>query len=738
MSGRFYAGPRRARKGIVAPNYTLALLGGITAAMSPASHSLAADSLALEEIIVTAERREASLQNVPISIAAFTGQQLQKSGLQTTMDLQTRTPGLVFSTNTALGQPYIRGIGTDIINVGTDPSIAVHIDGHYQTRSTAAVQDFFDVERVEVVKGPQGTLYGRNASGGAINIITNSPSNELEAAGDISYGNYGRISVHGMVNVPILDDKVALRVAGFRTNRDGFSYDVLRNTDVDDDDVWAVRGKLRMELTETVTLTLGADHSEVRGARNGAPTVDPDSPAPARDLFGAAVNTDPRVVQYNNDFYTHIDHTNLSAHLEWDLGSVLLKSITGYTDAKNRIELDIDATEIDFTWSNENEDINAFTQELQLSSKSDGNLEWIFGAFYLHEKAKQRFHVFISPLAADLDYPVANRVDAYALFGQASYRVTESLRLTAGLRYSYEKKKGDFLYIVTDPFGLLTGVAGGGVFVSQSAPEESWKAWTPKFGIDYFVNDDVMLYVSATRGFKSGGFNLLGSGEQFDPEYIWSYEGGLKSMLFDKRLKLNLAAFYYDYTNLQVNRFNPATGGATTSVTNAASAEVKGIEAEALALISEGLELDMSVALLDAEYKTYFTANPDAPDPFIDQDLSGNTLPRSPKFSFGAGLQYTHDLANYGRLTLRGEARYQSHIWFDQFNSENVEEDNYTLLNAFLTFESQDERWRAQIYGRNLTDKLYRQNVIRATSIIGTLDIWSAPRTYGLEVGFRY
>ncbi|MBW7836205.1 MAG: TonB-dependent receptor [Sphingomonadales bacterium] len=702
------------------------------------SWAVEADTLALEEILVSAQRREESLQKVPIAITSFSAEQFNRSGLQTTLDLQYRTPGLVFTTNAALGQPYIRGIGTDIINVGTDPSVAVHIDGLYQTRAAASMRDLFDIERVEVVKGPQGTLYGRNATGGAINILTKEPSNEIEAAADLLYGNYDKKRARGMINVPLVENKVSFRASAFISKRDGFSYDALRDVDLDDEDVWGVRGKLRIDLSENLKLTLSADHSKERSTRNLAPKVNPYLPSPARDIFGAIIGLDPRVVNNNNDMFTNIDHTSFSAHLEWDLGEVVFKSISGYTKSKNDVQLDIDATEIDFSWDTENEDDKSFSQEFQLASANNDKFEWVVGAFYLHEKAGQHFQIFITPLAADMDYPVENRVDAYALFGQGSYNVSDKLRLTAGLRYSYEKKKGDFLNIVTDPFGLLTGVPGGGVFVSQSSPNESWKAWTPKFGIDYFINDDVMLYVSATRGFKSGGFNLLGSGEQFDPEYIWSYEAGFKSMLLDQRLRLNVAAFYYDYTDLQVNRFNPATGGATTSVTNAASAEVKGLEAEVLALLAKGLELDMGLAVLDAKYKDFLSANPDAPDPFVDQDLSGNTLPRSPKFSLSAGLQYTHDIGNYGSVTLRGEAKYQSHIWFDQFNSSDVEEDNYTLLNAFATFESADDRWRVQVYGRNLTDKLYRQSVIRATSLIGTLDFWGAPRTYGIEVGFRY
>lgn len=715
-----------------------ALIGAALAAGNPAALLAQTQDGGLQEVVVTAERREASLQSVPIAITAFSGEQLSGSGLQTTQDLQMRTPGLVFTTNAALGQPYIRSIGTDIINVGTDPSVAVHVDGLYQTRATASMQDLFDIERVEVVKGPQGTLYGRNATGGAINIITNEPTNELKTDIDLLVGNYSKVRARGMINLPVAGERVAFRASAFMAKRDGFTEDVQRNQDMDDEDASAVRAKLRMELTEDLRLTLGADHRIERSTRNLAPKVNPNLPSPARDLFGAVISPEPRTVRYNNDLFTNLDHTTVDAHLEWQLGDVIFKSISGYTDARNDVELDIDATEVDFTWDTENEGVSAFSQEFQLASTSDTDFEWIVGAFYLHERAKQQFHVFFTPLGADIDYPVVNRVDAYALFGQGSYKATEKLRLTAGLRYSREKKDAVFRSVVTDPFGALTGAPGGGVFVSQSAPTDTWKAWTPKFGVDYFLNPDVMLYVSATRGFKSGGFNLLGAGERFEPEFIWNYEAGFKSTLLERRLRLNVAAFYYDYADLQVNRFNPATGGASTTVTNAASAEVKGIEAEMQALLAKGLELDLGLALLDSKYKDFLSANPDAANPFVDQDLSGNTLPRSPKVSLSAGLQYAYSAAGRGTITLRGEGRHQSHIWFDQFNSENVEEDSYTLVNGFVTYETDDDRWRIQVYGRNLTDRLYRQSVIRATSLIGTLDFWGQPRTYGIEVGFRY
>jgi len=694
--------------------------------------------LSVGEIVVTAERRAADLQSVPIAITAMTGDQLDRSGIQSTQDLQVRTPGLVFTTNASYGQPYIRGIGSDFLSAGADPSVAVNVDGVYQTRATAALQDLFDIDRVEVVKGPQGTLYGRNATGGAINIITRDPGSSFEAAGDMLYGNYDKLRLRGVVNVPLVDDRLALRASGYFTRRDGYTDNLELGKKLDGEHVWAVRAKLKASLTPDLTITLGGDLTREDSTRNLAPKLNPLYPAPSLDLLGAEIIDDPRTVRNNDANALDVRRSAAQATIDWRLGVVNFKSITSYAHTSNSLALDLDATEVNFAHDTLDEKSDAFSQELQFSSSNDTAFSWIVGAYYLHEKAQQHFQVFLSPFAATIAYPVSNKVDAYALFGQGKYKLTDRLGLIAGLRYSHERKRAGFTNIVTDPAGIITSVPGGGIFTTAFDSKASWKAWTPKFGAEYQLADKVMLYASATRGFKSGGFNLLGSGERFAPEYVWSYEAGLKSTLLDKRLRLNLAAFHYDYSGLQVNRYNPTTGGATTTITNAASASIDGIDADIVAVLARGLELDGGVSILDAKYQNFLSANPDAANPFVDQDLSGNTMPRSPKFTFNLGLQYSLDLIERGTLTLRGETRRQSHIWFDQFNATGVEQGSYMLFNGSISWTSGHDRWRVQLFGRNLTDKLYRQSTIRATSTTGTLDFWGAPRTYGVEIGFRY
>lgn len=702
--------------------------------------SVAADTSAvLEEVVVTAERREANLQKVAIAVTALSEAELARSVIQSTVELQTLTPGLVITTNGPYGQPYVRGVGTDIINVGSDGSVAVHVDGIYQTRATASIQDFLDVARVEVLKGPQGTLYGRNATGGAINIYTNEPTYDFGAKVDLRIGNYNKREGDLVLNLPLSADRAALRVAVLGDSRDGFTDNIHDHTTMDGEGLWAYRAKLRLDPTDRLAVMVTANATRENSTRNLAPKVNGSLPSPAVDIFGAVIPAGPRTVAYDTVNRLTRRLTDESLRIRYDFGPVVLTSLTAHNDSEWQTRLDIDATDVDFTWDKVQEHSKATSEELQLASTPGQRIDWIAGLYYLHEDATQSLNIFFTPFGANVNYPDVNNVTrAQAIFGQATFHVLDRLRVTAGLRYSREKRTGTFHEVITDPNGILTGVPGGITLPFDSVGQQTWTAWTPKFALEYDLSPDVLAYISATRGFKSGGYNLVGSGETFAPEKIWSYEAGLKSTLLDRRLRVNLAAFYYDYNDLQVNRFNPATGGATSTVTNAAAARIKGFEAEIQAALAKGLDLDASLALLDAKYGTFQTSNPDAVDPFATQNLSGNTLPRAPKFTAGVGLQYRWPIAAKSSLTLRAEARYQSRVWFDQFNSAFVDQGSYTIANAYVTWTDASDRWQVQLYGRNLSDELYKQSVVRATSLIGTLDFWGPPRTYGINVGFRY
>jgi len=705
----------------------------LVAGLAGAEPALAQEQQA-EDIIVTAQRRAQSIQDIPVSITAFSGETLRQSVITDSFALQFNTPGLVLSTNKSLGQPFIRGIGTDILTVGADSSVATNLDGVYQTRPTAAIQEFFDVARVEVVKGPQGTLYGRNATGGAINVITNRPGQELEAFADLTVGNYATRRLEAAINLP-LSDISAVRIAGVRTTRSGFSRDLALDRDLDDADLWAVRAQLLIQPTDRFTIELRGYLTREDSARTLAGTVNPNAFAPAVNIFGATLLPNPREVRLNHPNNNKIRDDQLHLELQYKFDGFELKSLTSWDRRTLQELVDIDSTDVDFAWDTDDQESKVLTQELQLLSRDTERLDWVLGAYFLTEDADQRFIVYVPPIQGIID-PQANiQTDAYAVFGEGTYKLTDALSVTAGLRYSIETKEQRLITTITDPVGGLG--TPGGVFVTERGGKETWRAFTPKLGLEYRTGTDALIYATISRGFKSGGFNTAGAGEMFDPEFIWSYETGVKTSLLNNQVRLNMSAFYYDYTNLQVNRFEPQTGGAVSTVTNAAEATLAGADLELFANLGKAFDADLRVSLLHAQYDSFLTSDPDSSDPDALQDLSGNRLPRAPRFSSVLGLGWKVPLGS-NELRLRGEWSYQSQIYFNQFNADLVSQDGYHLINVSVALNGPDDRWRLAAFVRNLTDETFRTTVIRSTSFIGTLDFFGPPRTWGIQASYRF
>lgn len=716
-------------------------------AATPATNS----GSTLEEIVVTAQKRAQSVQDVAATITAFSPESLEKSGVNDAVSLQLRTPGMVVSTNGSSGQPYIRGVGSDIINPGTDAPVAIYVDGAYQPRPSTATTEFLDVARVEVLKGPQGTLYGRNATGGAINIVSSDPSNAFGVDSTAIYGNHEQMEFRGSLNTP-LSDQSAARVAAFYAERDGLVRNLVDGSRLDDKHIWGVRGSLKIDPTETFSAVLLAEHTEEDDSRNVAEKIVdlPELPMPVRDLAPVlgydppVIPSDPRDV--NNDFAgnARTSQTRLNARLTWQLGTLELKSITGYTQVRNNGVLDLDGTEIAFSYDREISKSRSLFETLQLSSAPGEALEWIAGVEYLHESASQNFDGRLpmfgppSDILFGYDSPIAGfiwdssiRTNAASAFVDGRWQFAPAWTLTGGARYSWEDKEATFQESLIDPFGLLTGQPGNAVIPAE--PQRAFRAWTPKVGLEFRPVQDTLLYISATRGFKSGGFNLMNTGEVFEPEKIWSYETGVKSTWLDSRLRTNLSAFYYDYEDLQVNQFS----GLTNLITNAAKSKIKGVEAQVDARPLPALGIDAAVAWLDATYDQYLTRDANqAGTPEID--LSGNQMPKAPRVTATLGTDVDVPLRSLGKLTLRGELRYQSGMFFDQFNTPQLEQGGYTLLNARASYLTSEGHWEIALFGRNLTDKLYRQSMVRVDNVFGTAAFYGLPRMYGVEVHYTY
>jgi iron complex outermembrane receptor protein len=758
-------------------------LGGLVSAAAPVfAQDTGHATGALEEIIVTAEKREGTVQDTPISITAFSGQDLAQAGLTSTDALAAYTPGLTIQKE-VIGKVVIRGIGTENYTVGSDPGVAIHTDGVYLARSSVSIFDFFDTNRIEVLRGPQGTLYGRNATGGVINILSNEPTSEFGGYATLDVGNYSKVRVEGALNMPF-SDSIDARLSVLYAQRDGYTENKFPGADaipadeetgfpgvpaltsarsrdvdqLDNQDLFAARGQVKFRLTDDVDLLLLAQFTRddslppafkyFNGAPWQAPTdLDLSDLREVSQGFESEIPGSGRTVPSPGK----ADQDNYMARLTWDLGNMRFTSITGYRD-------------IDFSWINDGDGFDQFfvtyfqtdesqqfTQEFQLASQGDGKLQWIVGAYYLDESAETFTGIpFIIPVPEPyILWDGKSDTTAYALFGQGTYSLTDRLRITAGLRYNKEEKKGDLTYNV---FGTvltpdLLGFGPPGTTWAQIL-DRDWDATTPKLAVDYDFTSDVMGYASITRGFKSGGFNLLAGQLPYDPEYVWAYELGLKSRLADGRVTANIGAFYYDYSDLQVGK----VVNLSATVVNAAKATIQGMEAEVRAAVGMGVELNAGLSWLDATYDEFVTEDPGYPGAagncgsLLEEprtvSLAGCELPRSPEYQGNLGAQWTGNVGNGAEVRVRADYAFRGKQYFTQFNRDDVSQGSYQTLGLRVGYSAPEDRWSVTAYGDNLTDEEYFATVLESgVAAPGTVvpqAVVGAPRTYGVIFSIKY
>lgn len=690
----------------------------------------------LEEIVVTSTKMGASLvQETPLAVTALSASMLDEIQYENVEDIAGLVPNLSISQNDAAARIYIRGIGTNLDFVGSDPSVAVYLDGVYLARPTAVFSDFIDVERIEILRGPQGTLYGRNAAGGVISIISKKPSNDLEGRITGEYGSYDKWRLSGSVSGGLVEDKLAVGVSVLRAKRDGYIDNFGVGPDhFNNEDIKTFRGVISITPTETLKINLSADYNEEQTRYAYSPLHVDVLGNPVN--IGAQVFSDPYDVSTNIDgISNYTENYGYSGNIVWDVAdNVSITSITAYRKSIYDVRLDSDFTELSIFVSNLAQSSRQFTQEFQIQGTTD-SFQWTAGLYYLNERHGMNALIELpgagfGPDFGNITYALGH-TDAYAAFAQGTYNLTDRLSVTAGIRYSYEKKDidKDVFLVIGDtplPFGNFVQFQKG-----------SWNAWTPKFSIDYKIDEDKLIYASVTRGFKSGGFNFSSFQSPFDPEFLWSYEVGLKSDWLEKRLRMNISAFYYDYKDLQIQGFYipPDGSAAGVLIANAASAEVKGIELELTASPADGWLLMANAAYLNATYGDYITARSATPN--IPVDVTGNRLNNAPKWMFNVAAQYGTEINNIGYVSGRVEFRWQDDIFYTVFNDPAVGQSSYGLLNASLAWESMDKSWKITAYGKNLTDKLYypAKPDWSPTGVGGALP---EPRVFGLNGSYRF
>ncbi len=679
--------------------------------MAEAGADLKDTGFVLEEIIVTATKRSSSMQDVPMSINAFSGDRLEQSGVAEIQDLPFLAAGLHVTEAFGNVQLTLRGVGTNQIPPGAEPGVASHRDGVYLGHRPDIGLSFFDIERIEVLRGPQGTLYGRNATGGAVNIITKDPTEEFEAGGRVTFGNYSLVETEGYVSGSLIEDKLSGRVAFTTRKRDGYLTNLHDGSKLDDDDTAAVRAKLRYTPSESFKLDLGLDY----GRSNGFPF----------EVIGLLPTA--RTVNVDADNIMDVKVWGANALAEWNFENVTLTSVTGYRELDLFLAKDFDYSPNSSSLAKEIfQDSWQFSQELTLSSAGDSPLEWIVGGYYFTSELTEYIDFRLPGLGATL-YIITPELSgtAYAVFGEASYPIIENLTLTVGARYSEEDK---YVHQSSEGFGAL----------NVEMIDSKWTAFTPKAALSYEFNDALTAYVTVGKGFKGGGYllNTL-QGRSFDPEKVTNYEAGIKALLLDERLRFNMSVFHMDYSDLQVKvfRIHPITGGIINGVDNAAASKIRGAEIEIDARPTDALSIDGNLSYLDASYKSW----PDAID--INRgsatfDVSGNRMISSPRWVVNLGASYMVPVGDWGTATLRGEYSYKSRIYFTPFEEQPLSQKPVSVVNARLTFAEADGQWQIAAYVKNVTDELMASET--RGNALNPISNLLPPRTYGVSVGYNF
>ncbi len=710
---------------------TLLMLGAVALAATPGAR--AEEELKLEEIIVTATKMgETRLQETPIALSAYTPDFLDKNGIRDVRDLAISTPNLVIAQNGNAAQIYIRGIGSNITGGGGETSSTVHLDGTFIARPNGAFFNFLDVERIEVLRGPQGTLYGRNSVGGTINVISRKPDDKVQAKFQQTVGNYDLWRSEGYISGPLVAEKLSASISASRSKRDGYWENVVASgNDRASEDNWATRGQIRFTPTEKLEMLIRADYMK----DEGLPAINHVLLAPYYPVTGGP--EDPVTASIRGDWHKFAADTasvyertmkGVSGEINYDLGpAARLKSLSAYRRGKQFQIADTDGSDLNKQYTNSTESQHQFSQELNLSGSLDA-LRYVFGLYYFNEHIANGGAGVVSNILNRITKPQPIiDTDAYAAYGQLDYDLTDALTATVGIRYSDEKKDFDQnLNILSTVTGLPLAT-----YPRTYQREGHYKAWTPKFGLNYDVTDDVMLYASATRGFKSGGFNFSSGNsiQGYDPEKLWSYEGGFKSTLLDKRLRFNASAFYYDYTDLQVSAF--ITPG-VTDITNAADATVKGLEVELEAKVTNDLDIGGTLSRLEATYKNF----PGAPITGGTFDATGKYLNSAPKWSYTIYANYNYGLPDGSTLDFHADYGWKSRQYYTVVNDMVQSSPSYGLLNANITYTSPDDHWRVVAYGRNLGNEYYLLSA--GTYTVVPAGTPGDPRTFGVRLSYTY
>lgn len=708
--------------------------------------SPAASAPQIEELVVTALKREQTLQSVPAAVTAIGAEALQRQGVRDATTLQFNVPSLVAGKLTGITAISIRGVGLNQFGYASQPGVAVHIDGVYQARLASGGLGQLDLERIEVLRGPQGTLYGRNATGGAVNFITASPSEAFEGSVLASIGNYSSYRLNAVVNVP-LNDRVRTRFAvNYDERGDGFEENVIPGgSDADKGSVLSARFKVAADITDTATVELAVYGLQRRGAfpylqLNSAPNAAAVAANPF--LAGAIVPLQPH--RYSSDL-TPRSKLNIyggTITADIDLGAAVLKSITGYSQYYYTDLYDSDGTNLAFTPQTDISKSYTASQEFDLSGQF-GRLDWLVGAFYMDDTLKN-----VTQYDFPLGFPASGlapgarlqfnsrpyRVRSAAVFTDDTFNVTERLRLIVGARYSEDRITSRQLTTI-NRLQVAPGVILPSLVTCNNVEvDKTFTSFTPRGGVQFDIAEGIGSYATISRGFKAGGVNGSSCDNVYQPEKITSYEAGLRMRFADGTVTLNPTVFYYDYTGFQVTQIQ----GLSSPVINAPKASVKGFELEAAWRPNEHLTFNATLSLLDAEYGDGFTNTDTLNKGLGVQDLSGKRLNRAPEQSGSFGAEYRTSMMSFGQLSFRADVYASSRIYFREFNTALDSQPSYQVVNLNVLWDSPDGKLTGRIFADNLGNEDYLAQLGAADAFGARFSTWAPPRQFGAEIKARF
>lgn len=723
--------------------------------------SQTADTYGIAEIVVTAQKRATNLQDTPVAISAFTGATMEERGIDDIANLQSYVPNLHIGQEQDGFKISLRGIGLQGTSSISDSGVAFYIDNFYIGRPSGGSAVFYDIDRIEVLRGPQGTLYGRNATGGVVNVISKTPTQQFEGQIGASYGSRNLFEARGVVNLPV-NDVAALRVSAVYTQEDGYMKNLSTAPGTDDffgtDGDLTVRGQFLAGTPEDIEVLVSGTYSKLNGTGVAMTYLERNfgGPPPTAALFMTAPPEDPDPLKTDNNApaYNDTETTMVFGRLTKEFGGAEAVLQVGRMWQTTDIGQDFDGSSVDVSRFHKYQDGDATTVEARLASSGSGPLSWIFGGYFFREDTYILRVVNLNGLAGGnfislpdfiLDEWGTSRT--IAGFGSVTYSILPEFRVTGGIRYTEDKKSGR--KVTRGNFGQpfppdIPNSVHSGI---TKFDKVTWKV-----GLEWDAMRDVLVYASVSTGYKAGGFNITSDASPYDPESITAYEFGIKSDLFDRRVRVNLDSFYYDYKDMQLTTLGTFAGTNTPGqfTTNAGKARIYGLELDTQFRATPELLLMASYAYTSAKFKELCNSDPRTPGLPADQacldigrtgqDLSGNWVPYVAPHTINVGAQYEFDLGSSGSVTAAINHNWHSKKYLREYNApiDRVSPNGKTDIT--ITYKVGDTGFKLTGYVTNLENDVEKANIFISPGFVGlsATTAYTKPRTFGIRADYKF